>query len=71
MENQTTPPGEFTQSSSVEQTPATQEATPAGPAISEARLSRYKERLMHEQNLPLGVVAGYLIYPTLRVEEEE
>lgn len=58
MENQTTPQGELTQSSSVEQTPAPEETTPAGPTISEAKLSRYKEQLMHEQNLPFGVAAG-------------
>jgi hypothetical protein len=58
MENQITPQGELTQSSSVEHTPAPEETTPTGPTISEARLSRYKEQLRHEQNLPFGVAAG-------------
>ena len=58
MENQTTPQGELTQSSSVEQTPAPEATTPTGHTINEARLTRYREQLVHEQNLPLGVAAG-------------
>ena len=58
MEHTTTPQGEITQPSAIEQTPAVQEATPGGLTISEAKLSRYREQMVHEQNLPLGVAAG-------------
>lgn len=58
MENTITPQGETTQHSTVEHTPVSPEATSTGPTISEAKLSRYREQLMHEQNLPLGVAAG-------------
>jgi hypothetical protein len=58
MEHTTTPQGEITQPSVTELTPVAQEAAPSGPTISEAKLSRYREQLVHEQNLPLGVAAG-------------
>ncbi len=58
MEHTTTPQGETTQPSALEQTPVAQETPSGGPTISEAKLSRYREQMVHEQNLPLGVAAG-------------
>jgi hypothetical protein len=58
MEHTTTPQSEITQQSAIEQTPVAPETAPGGPTISEAKLNRYREQLVHEQNLPLGVAAG-------------
>ncbi len=58
MEHTTTPQGETTGQSTIEPTLVVQEAPPGGPTLSEAKLSRYREQMVHEQNLPLGVAAG-------------